>query len=175
MKLIMLASVVLLPEPVGPVTRNNPRGRMQSLAQTAGSAQLLHRQQLVRNLPQHHRDVAALLEDGDAEAGQIAEREAEVAAADLRQLMLAAVGRDALHQGDRVVRLEHLGLQPPHPAVHAEHRRLAHRDVDVAGALLDAGHQQLVDEDIAHTLNRTARRRLTLAKRIGEEEGGPET
>ncbi len=113
-------------------------------------AQLLHRQQLVGNLPQHHADISTLLEHGDAKTGIFAEGKAEVAAADLRQLMLAAVGRDALHQGHRVVRLEDFRLELPHPAVHAEHRRLTGRNVDVAGVLLDAGHQQFVDKDIAH-------------------------
>ena len=37
MKLIRLASVVLLPEPVGPVTRNRPRGRWAIFLQTSGT------------------------------------------------------------------------------------------------------------------------------------------
>ena len=87
---------------------------------------------LVGNLPQHHRHVAALLEDRDAEAGHVAEGEAEVRAAHLLQLLLAPLGRDALHQRHRVFRLQDLGLQPPQAAVQPEHRRLAHRDVQVA-------------------------------------------
>ncbi len=131
----MLASEVLLPEPVGPVTRNSPRGRMNEPHAGRGQPELLHRQQLGGNLPQHHGDVAALLEDRHAEAGQLAEGEAEVGAADRLQFLLAAVGRDALHQRHRVGRLEHLGLEPDHVAVMTNHRRLADGDVQVAGAL----------------------------------------
>ena len=116
-----------MPEPVGPVTRTSPRGRVISCSMTGGQAELLERQELVRDPPQHHADVAALLEDGDAEPGQLAEGEAEVGAAHLLQLLLAALGRDALHQRHGVVRLEDLGLQRPHVAVEPEHRRAARR------------------------------------------------
>jgi hypothetical protein len=51
---------------------------MHQLGDTGGSAQLLEGEHVVGNLPQHHRDVAALLEDRHAEPGQVAEGEAEV-------------------------------------------------------------------------------------------------
>ena len=89
--MIIAASVVVLPEPVGPVTRNSPRGRVIKLLQDRRQPKLLERQQLVGNLPQHHADVAALLEDRHAEAGQVAEGEAEVGAAHFLQFLLAAV------------------------------------------------------------------------------------
>ncbi len=94
----MLASVVLLPEPVGPVTRNSPRGRMHQVLCKPRQAQALHRQQLVGNLPQHHADVAALLEDRHAKPGRIAKGKAKVRTTHLLQFLLAAFGRDALHQ-----------------------------------------------------------------------------
>ena len=50
----------------------------------------------------------------------------------------------------RVGRLEHLGLEPLHAAVETQHRRLADRDVQIARPLLDAGREQLVDENRAH-------------------------
>ena len=139
--------MVLLPEPVGPVTRNRPRGRSTSLMHTSGRPKLLGREHVVGNLPQHHRDVAALLEDRHAEAGQVAEGKAKVGTALLLQLALAALGRDALHQGDRVFGLEHLGFELAHPAVQAKHGGLADDDVNIARPLLHAGLQQLVDEN----------------------------
>ena len=104
------------------------------------------RQQLGRNLPQHHGDVAALLEDRDAEPGQLAKGEAKVRPAHGLQLLLAAVGRDALHQRHGVGRLEHLGLELHHVAVVTDHGRLADGDVQIARALPDHGMQQLVDQ-----------------------------
>ena len=62
------ARLVVLPEPVGPVTSSRPRGRMISDRIASGHADLLERQELARDPPQHHADGAALLEDGDAEA-----------------------------------------------------------------------------------------------------------
>ena len=123
----MLASVVLLPEPVGPVTRNSPRGRMISSFDDRRQAQLLQGQQLVGNLPQHHGDVAALLEDRDAEAGHVAEGEAEVGAADLLQFLLAALGRDALHQRHVSSGSSTLVSSLTHVAVEAEHRAAGRR------------------------------------------------
>jgi hypothetical protein len=48
MMLIIEASVVVLPEPVGPVTSTNPRGC--KAAPTKGEADLFHREQLARDL-----------------------------------------------------------------------------------------------------------------------------
>ena len=71
-----------------------------------GHADLLEGQELARNAPQHHADVAVLLEDGDAEAVAVGELDGEVGPALFLQFLLAAVGRDALHQGGGVVAVE---------------------------------------------------------------------
>ena len=52
--------------------------------------------------------VPRLLEDGDAEADAVAELDGEVGPALLLQLLLAAVGRDGLHQAGGVVGVEDL-------------------------------------------------------------------
>ena len=62
-----------------------------------GQAKLLRRKHVVGNLTQHHRHVAALLEDRNAETGEIAEREAEVRASFFLQLALAPLRGDAFH------------------------------------------------------------------------------
>ena len=67
--------------------------------------------------------------------------------AHLLQLLLAALGRDALHQRRGVVRLQHLGLELRMRPSKTKHRRLADSDVKIAGALLDHGLQQLVDQN----------------------------
>ena len=63
------------------------------------------------------------------------------------QFLLAAVGGDGLHQRGGVVVVEHLGLEPAHPAVVSDDRRLADADVQVAGLELDDRGQQFVDRD----------------------------
>ena len=78
MKLIMLARLVVLPEPVGPVTSSKPRGRMMSRRMASGMPICSKVMNCAGNAPQHHADVAALLEDGHAEAEAVDELDGEV-------------------------------------------------------------------------------------------------
>ena len=55
---IIAASVVLLPEPVGPVTSTSPLGFCASSATIGGQAELLERQDLERDRPERARDRA---------------------------------------------------------------------------------------------------------------------
>ena len=107
--------------------------------------EIFDRHQLVRNLAQDHRDVSALFEHRDAKSRHVAESESEVGAARLLEFLLAAVGRDALHQRDGIVGIERLGLEPAHATVQPEHRRLAYRDMEIARTLLHNSMQQLVN------------------------------
>jgi hypothetical protein len=133
-----------------------------------GYAEIVHRPQLDRNLPQHHGDVTALAENRHAETGRVAKGEAEVGAARLLKLLLAAVRRDALHESLRIGRLEHLGFQSLHPPVNAQDRRLAHRDVKIARTLLHAGREQFVDKNRSHSPI------IPLRKRTGRQSAGLE-
>ena len=65
---IIAASVVDLPEPVGPVTSTSPRGRSARYLQTFGQAQLLHRRDRERDDAEDRAHRVALLEDVRAEA-----------------------------------------------------------------------------------------------------------
>ena len=79
MWLTIAASVVDLPEPVGPVTSTMPRGWSAISREDLRRLQVLERQDLRRDGP-HHRRRAALLHEGvDAEARQVRHREREVA------------------------------------------------------------------------------------------------
>ncbi len=112
-------------------------GRTRHEKQSAGPAndvpdhrrqtKLLERQEVARNLPQDHGDMPALLEDGHAEPGLVAVREAEVGPSDLLQLLLIALGRDALHQRRRVLGPENLGFQPDETTMPADARGLPRR------------------------------------------------
>src|SRR5262249_33667469 len=110
-------------------------------------AELLEGQELARDAPQHQADVAALLEDGDAETIAVGELDGEVGTAHLLQLLLAAVRGDALHQGGGAVDVQDLGVPALHTAVVTDDRRLSHGDVQVAGLELDDRGQQLVDKN----------------------------
>jgi hypothetical protein len=73
------ASVVDLPEPVGPVTSTRPRGWSASSSKIFGALEVFQRQDLGRNGP-HHRRRATVLDEGiDAEARQVRHREGKVA------------------------------------------------------------------------------------------------
>ena len=150
-------------------------GPRDQLLDDRRQAELLEGEELVGNSPQHQADVAALLEDGHAEPGHVAEREAEVGAAHLLKLLLAALRRDALHQRHGVGRLEDLGRQRAHVAVQPEHRLAAHGQVQVARLLGANRLQQLVDEQRAHcrlqTLPRRHRWRRSPASRIKFHRG----
>ena len=65
---IIAASVVDLPEPVGPVTSTRPRGRSGELVQAVGQPELLERADLVRDQAERGADGVALEEHVDAEA-----------------------------------------------------------------------------------------------------------
>ena len=104
--------MVVLPEPVGPVTRISPRGRLHKSANTGGvpkSLKLINFMGICRSTM---ATLPLLLEDRDAEPGHVAEGKAEVGPAHLLQLLLAPLRRDALHQRHGVFRLQNLRLQP---------------------------------------------------------------
>ena len=142
--------MVVLPEPVGPVTRTNPRGRRTSSVNTGGVPNSLKSISLAGINRKHHPHAALLLEDRHAEPAHVAEGETEVAAAHLLQFLLAPLGRDALHQRHGVFRLQDLGFQPDQVAVDANHRRLAHGNVQVARLAVDDRLEQFVDKDACH-------------------------
>ena len=140
-----------LARPGRPRDDHQPARTRDQTLENLRHVQLIHRPHLHRNLPQHHRDVAALPKHRHAEPARVAEREAEVAAARFLKFLLAAVRRDALHERLRVGRLQDLGLELLHPAVKPQHGRLAHRDMEIARALLHARREQFIDENRSHS------------------------
>ena len=83
---IIAASVVLLPEPVVPVTRMIPRCSSASLRTTWRQPEILDRADLEGDRAADDRDRAALLEGVDAEAGEAGDRVGEVGLAVLLEL-----------------------------------------------------------------------------------------
>ena len=106
-------------------------------------ADLLHRQHLVGNLAQDDAEVALLLEHADAEAGHVAEGKAEVGAAALAHVLDVVLGGDAAHQLLGVLRRQRRAFHPVQDAVHADHGRRAHADVQVGGPFRHHQLQQI--------------------------------
>ena len=89
---IIAASVVDLPEPVGPVTSTRPRGFSQSSLDDRRQPELAEAEDLVGDLPEDGGDRAALHEDVGAEAGQPLDAEGEVELEVLLEPVLLRVG-----------------------------------------------------------------------------------
>ena len=105
---------------------------MQQIGNDRRQTELLEGQELVWNPPQHHADVTALFEDGDAKPSLVTERESKVRPADFLKLLLVALGSDTLHQTDCVFGSQCLRFQADQMAPDSHYRRLARRDVQVA-------------------------------------------
>ena len=135
MRSIIAARVVLLPEPVAPVTRTMPRSSSASRPTTVGQAQVLERRHGGRHGPHDHADRAALAEGVHAEAPDARARVGEVDLAggiELRPpagLAVEQLAEDALGVAAGHRRL--VGNAPQLP-VHAHHRRSRDLQVQVA-------------------------------------------
>ena len=139
-----------LPRAGRPGDEDQTSGTLDQLLHDRRQADLLEGQELVRDTPEDEADVAPLLVDRHPEPRGLAEGEAEVAAADLLQLLLAALGRDALHQGRGVRAFEHLRVQRDHVPAQPEHRFRTDGQVEVAGLLGHDRLEQLVDQQRSH-------------------------
>ena len=137
---MIAASVVVLPEPVAPVTRTSPRCSSARRLTPAGSESSLEVRDLARDDAEGDRDRAALAEAVDAEPRQAGRRVGAVELSRLEERLqpLRRLGADLL-EGELEVALGQLGLafefaQVPVPAYD---RRPLDLQVDIAGAKLD--------------------------------------
>ena len=87
------ASVVVLPEPVAPVTRTSPRCSSARRVTPGGQPELGEDRDLARDDAERERDGAALAEAVDAEARQRRMRERDVEVARLLERLAAASAR----------------------------------------------------------------------------------
>ena len=139
----MAASVVDLPEPVGPVTSTSPRGLSHSLLTTGGQAQLVERLDLERNDAEHGRGRAALVEEVGAEAGQALQAEGEVEFEILFEAVLLRIGHDAVGELLGLGRRQLRQVERHQVAVHAHLRRRVGGDVQIAARHLQHSFQQI--------------------------------
>ena len=127
----MPASVVVFPEPVGPVTRISPRGCRASAATGSGSPEFGQRDGADGHPPQHHPDVAALTEGVHAESADPVDHQREVGLPGLLEL-IDQVGAKDLRQHPVGVRTgQRIGAQRTQCAVHADPGYDARLDVQI--------------------------------------------
>jgi hypothetical protein len=134
-----------LPRARGPGHEDEAAGPHEEVLHARGEADVLEREELVRDLAEGDAHVALLHVDRDAEARLLLEREPEIGAALFLQLVLAALRGDGLHEPDGVVGCERGDVQGLEAAAHADRRRDAHRQVEIGRPLVDDEVQQLVE------------------------------
>ena len=102
---IIAASVVVLPEPVAPVTRTRPRCSLGEPRDAGRQAELSKLGTSLRDHAERERDRAALAEAVDAEAGQALGRVGDVEVAALVELAQPLRGdvRHGLERGSRLL------------------------------------------------------------------------
>ena len=154
---IIAASVVDLPEPVGPVTSTRPRLRSVKLSITSGmpsDSRDLISHGIIR---MHGAERLALLEDVDAEPGVTGDRVREVELEVLLERLPLALGHHAVQRG-----LQLLGGQRGvtredlHLAADPDGGRGAEGQVEVGATGLEDVHEQVVEHEAGGALVRRA-------------------
>ena len=112
-------------------------GTVEQVLDARREADLVKRHHLVRDLAQHGADAAFLLERADAETRAVAERETEVGAAVLGELLEVARGGDRFDQRFRILRRKHREVELGHFTVEADHGCDADFEVQVAASFCD--------------------------------------
>ena len=140
------ASVVDLPEPVGPVTSTRPRGFFVRSCRLGGRPELLERLDVRRDRAERGREALPLVERVDAEAGEAADAVREVELAAQLQVLLLLGRRDPVDQLPDQIRVEHRELVEELDVPPAANRGCdAGRQVQVGGAERDRLLEQGVD------------------------------
>ena len=126
---MMVCRVIQVVNHTGQTGRLTATGRSCDQKQTARphdqvtndhrKTKLLERQEFVRNSPQYHADVAALLENSDAEPSLITEGKPKVGPSDLLQFLLVSFRTNTFHQPDGIFRCQSLGFQANQMSAHA--------------------------------------------------------
>ena len=133
----MAASVVDLPEPVGPVTSTRPRGLSHKVRTMAGRPESVEALDFPGNRAKHGGDGAALMEDVAAETSQALQAEREVELEIFLQAMLLHVGEHAVGERLGVGRRERRHVERTQLSVNAHARRAVGRKVQVAATQFD--------------------------------------
>ena len=148
----MAASVVLLPDPVGPVTTASPPGLLADCLEYAPHAERLHGGHFGRNGAEHGSGAAALPESVDPEAGEPAHVEGEIRLQQFLVLLALAAVHDAAHGRFEVAGFEGRRIDALEVSVDPQHGLEPRGQVHVGCSPPDAVRQQFPD-----SLRRTGR------------------
>ena len=145
------ASVVDLPEPVGPVTSTRPRGRSANCCTDAGKPERLEGHDLERDGPHDGADRVALQEDVHAEAADLRHGVRRVELEVGLELLPLLLGEDGVdHPADLgAVELRELGERLD-LAVDTHRGVDADGQVEVGAAEVDDPLEQVVDVQLLH-------------------------
>ena len=156
----MAASVVDLPEPVGPGDQHEAARLRGEVAQDAGQAEGVQGRHVLRDQAERGADRGALEVGVHAEAGLAGDGVGQVDLPVGLQLLALGVGQDRVHDLAHLLRAQHGRVDGPQLAALAQHRRRARRQVQVRGAGLQHLHQNVCEIDL-HRLPLSAALRLT--------------
>jgi hypothetical protein len=107
--------------------------------------ELLQRQDLRRNGPEHRAGAAVLVERVDAKTRQALDLEREVALQRFFVGLALRVVHDVVHHAVNLFVVQRIDVDAPHVAMHPDHRRQPGREVQVRRLVLDRKRQQLGD------------------------------
>ena len=119
----MAASVVDLPEPVGPGDQHHPARIGGNLLEHLGGLEFLDGEDGGGDGAEHGRGAAVLVKGVDPEAGQPRDVEREVAFEEFLKVLALLVVHNIIDHRVHVLMLQHRGLDPADIAVHPNHRR----------------------------------------------------
>ncbi len=143
---IIAASVVDLPEPVGPGDQDQALRDRAQVLDHLGQPELLEGQDLARDLPQRRAEAVRLAEDVDAEAREARHRVGEVDVQLLPELLLVPLLHHGLEQPEGVLPPEDRGVRDLlHVSVDAPVGLQARREVQVGSALRHDPLEHLVE------------------------------
>ena len=115
------------------------------VAEDLGRVELLQRQDLGGNGPEHGGRAAVLVERVDAETGQAFDFKREVNLEKFLVLLALSVVHDVVHHRVHGLVVQCFHVDAPHVAVDSNHGWQSRRQVQVGGLVLDAERQQLGD------------------------------
>ncbi|ENO74969.1 twitching motility protein PilT [Thauera sp. 63] len=109
------------------------------------AVQLFERQHLGRNGPEHGAGAAVLVERVYTEAGEVGNREREIALPGFLELLALPVVHDVVHHGMHFLVLHGRQVDAAHVAMHTDHGRQARRKVKVGSLVLDGEGEEFGD------------------------------
>ena len=138
----MAASVVDLPEPVGPVTTTSPRCSIANFLSTGRQRRIeffevLEGKHAAGNLAEHGGDAVFLVEEVDAEARNVRNFVAEVHVAGFLELFDFVIRRDFVEHGLERIAFQRGIIHALKLAVDPQNGRVAGRHVQVGRLLLE--------------------------------------